>query len=432
MQRKRAARRRILCSDRCPRRSTPAVRDRTFGRKLRAWYRRNARDLPWRRTRDAYEILVSELMLQQTQVSRVVTTVRRVSRTISDARRRGAREAGAGDGGVGGPGLLRSRAKSSPARRTRSPTEDASPERALPADAGVRFASCPGSARTRPARCPSFAYERRAALVDTNVARVLKRVFAPSADVKTTKGQRDVWELAKSLLPRTGRATWTHNQALMELGALVCTARVAHCGGALSAPSAGPPRNKPRCPPVVQLEIRSRLSTPGEARGSASILEDILVFVIIVTAWVALPGIIIDLLKRRGRQDRQLRAVGARLDDIADRLSRSRRRRRHRGRRGRTDLGSPAVHRQGARRAQRHRADPAGQAPWRGDAPLTSGQDAGASVPSASRACTLDPRPRALSLYISPDVRDVRARPLREIVSMGKRAADAVRTIGRA
>ena len=66
--------------------------------------------------------------------------------------------------------------------------------------------------------------------LDTNVARVLKRVFAPSADVKTTKGQRTVWGLAESLLPRTGRATWTHNQALMELGALVCTARVAHCG----------------------------------------------------------------------------------------------------------------------------------------------------------------------------------------------------------
>jgi A/G-specific adenine glycosylase len=76
----------------------------------------------------------------------------------------------------------------------------------------------------------SFACERRAALVDTNVARVLKRVFIPSVNVKTPKGQRAVWAIAESLLPRTGRATWTHNQALMELGALVCTARVAHCG----------------------------------------------------------------------------------------------------------------------------------------------------------------------------------------------------------
>jgi A/G-specific adenine glycosylase len=76
----------------------------------------------------------------------------------------------------------------------------------------------------------SFAYERRAALVDTNVARVLKRVFAPAVNVKTTSGSRTVWRIAESILPRTGRATWTHNQALMELGALVCTARVAHCG----------------------------------------------------------------------------------------------------------------------------------------------------------------------------------------------------------
>ena len=50
---------------------------RAFGARLRAWYRRNARDLPWRRTRDPYHILVSELMLQQTQVSRVLDFWRR-------------------------------------------------------------------------------------------------------------------------------------------------------------------------------------------------------------------------------------------------------------------------------------------------------------------------------------------------------------------
>lgn len=75
----------------------------------------------------------------------------------------------------------------------------------------------------------SFAWERRAALVDTNVARVLRRVFAPGLDPKSTRGQRHLWQIAESILPRTGRATWTHNQALMELGALVCTARVMRC-----------------------------------------------------------------------------------------------------------------------------------------------------------------------------------------------------------
>ncbi len=75
----------------------------------------------------------------------------------------------------------------------------------------------------------SFAYERRAALVDTNVARVLLRVFAPRLDPRTAKGRKAAWRLAEATLPRTGRATWTHNQAVMELGATVCTARTRHC-----------------------------------------------------------------------------------------------------------------------------------------------------------------------------------------------------------
>jgi A/G-specific adenine glycosylase len=59
---------------------------------------------------------------------------------------------------------------------------------------------------------------------------VLRRVFAPDVDAKSAAGKRHIWQIARELLPRTGRATWTHNQALMELGALVCTARVARCG----------------------------------------------------------------------------------------------------------------------------------------------------------------------------------------------------------
>jgi A/G-specific adenine glycosylase len=54
-------------------------------------------------------------------------------------------------------------------------------------------------------------------------------VFAPVVVVKSSRGQKEVWAIARLLLPRTGRTTWTHNQALMELGALVCTARVARC-----------------------------------------------------------------------------------------------------------------------------------------------------------------------------------------------------------
>ena len=103
------------------------------------------------------------------------------------------------------------------------------PAGALPA-AVEALRTLPGIGAYTAGAVSSFAYERRAELVDTNVARVLKRVFAPDVDLKSGPGQKRVWAIARELLPRTGRTCWTHNQALMELGALVCTARVARCG----------------------------------------------------------------------------------------------------------------------------------------------------------------------------------------------------------
>ena len=100
----------------------------------------------------------------------------------------------------------------------------------------------------------SFAYERRAPLVDTNVARVLRRVFAPRLQPKTGRGQRVLWDIAAAILPRTGKATWTHNQALMELGALVCTARVMRC---------------PACP-VQRFCLTAQVNAGRAARGAGS------------------------------------------------------------------------------------------------------------------------------------------------------------------
>ena len=99
----------------------------------------------------------------------------------------------------------------------------------LPSDP-VELRALPGIGEYTAGAIASFAYEKRAELVDTNVARVLRRVFAPDADFKTTEGRKRIWALARATLPRGGRATWTHNQALMELGALICTARVMKCG----------------------------------------------------------------------------------------------------------------------------------------------------------------------------------------------------------
>jgi A/G-specific adenine glycosylase len=202
---------------------------RRFGILLRRWFRANGRDLPWRRTRDPYHILVSELMLQQTQVSRVVPKYAEFLATFPTlhdiARARPARvtEAWSGLGYY-----ARARNLHSLARAVTDHGRDHTAT--LPPEA-ESLRALPGIGAYTAGAVSSFAYERRAELVDTNVARVLKRVFAPDVDLKSGRGQKRVWSIARDLLPRTGKTTWTHNQALMELGALVCTARVARCGG---------------------------------------------------------------------------------------------------------------------------------------------------------------------------------------------------------
>ena len=164
-------------------------------------------------------------MLQQTQVSRVVGYYDRflarfpTLQSVADARPGQVREAWRGLGYY-----ARARNLHRLAREVSPPNGNG----AMPAEPEA-LRQLPGVGAYTAGAVASFAYERRAALVDTNVARVLRRVFAPRIDPKSSKGQRVLWELAESVLPRTGKSTWTHNQAVMELGALVCTARVMHC-----------------------------------------------------------------------------------------------------------------------------------------------------------------------------------------------------------
>jgi A/G-specific adenine glycosylase len=195
-----------------------------FSRRLRRWYHLHKRDLPWRRTRDPYEVLVSELMLQQTQVARVAEYYPRfLARfptldAVARAPRGRVMEAWAGLGYYARARNLHALARQVGKNGGRLP-EHPDDLRALP-----------GIGAYTAGAVASFAYERRAALVDTNVARVIRRAFAPRLDTRSAAGQKRLWRLAEELLPRTGRATYDHNQAIMELGALVCTARVAHCG----------------------------------------------------------------------------------------------------------------------------------------------------------------------------------------------------------
>jgi A/G-specific adenine glycosylase len=85
----------------------------------------------------------------------------------------------------------------------------------------------PGVGRYTAGAVASFAFERATPAVDTNVARVLRRAFHPQTRKRSLP--RRLWDTAERIVPRRGKSAWVFNQAIMELGALICTARVARC-----------------------------------------------------------------------------------------------------------------------------------------------------------------------------------------------------------
>jgi A/G-specific adenine glycosylase len=194
---------------------------RVFSRKLLAWFRRSARALPWRDTRNPYAILVSEFMLQQTQVSRVLEYYPRFLKQfptidrLAKARPRAVREAWEGMGYYARAANLHSLA------RVVSNTMNGR----LP-DIPDELEKLPGVGPYTAGAVACFAYEKPVPAVDTNVRRVLERVFG-----NAERGMRiaELWELAATLVPKQGKQAWRFNQAMMELGALVCTARKPKC-----------------------------------------------------------------------------------------------------------------------------------------------------------------------------------------------------------
>ena len=208
-----------------PPKSTPRLAPEIteFRRRLLRWYRRHARDLPWRRTRDPYRVLVSEFMLQQTQVSRVEQFYDRfleqypTIQHLSRATPRAVRESWEGLGYYRRAANLH--------RLARVVVEEM--KGVVPAEPEA-LRRLPGVGRYTAGAVAVFAYERSEPAVDTNVARVIRRALHPR--LPKAGGDRRIWDTAAVLVPRRGRSAWAFNQAIMELGATVCTARVAHCG----------------------------------------------------------------------------------------------------------------------------------------------------------------------------------------------------------
>ncbi len=230
----------------------------TLRRRLLAWYDRHGRDMPWRRTRDPYPVWLSEVMLQQTQVATArpyyQAFLARFPTLASLARAR-ATDVLAAWAGLGYY------------RRARHLHEAARlvvrEHGGLVPDDPVAFGALPGVGRYTTGAVLSICFDRPLAVLDGNVARVLARLDALPAAIRDPRGARRLWALAQALVPMRRPGDW--NQAMMELGATICTPRAPACGRcpvrahcrarALGRVAEFPPPGKRRAPETVRRAV---------------------------------------------------------------------------------------------------------------------------------------------------------------------------------
>ena len=189
---------------------------------LIAWYEANARDLPWRRTRDPYAILVSEVMLQQIQVSRAIPFYLAFLERFPTIQALAAAPIADVIHVWGDLGRYR-RITNLHATAKRIVAEFGSE---IPADAAV-LRLLPGIGPYTAGAVACFAFEQDVGFLDTNARRVIHRVFVGCDVPAATVQDRVLSRLAGQIVP-VGRG-WIWNQAVIELGALVCTARRPRC-----------------------------------------------------------------------------------------------------------------------------------------------------------------------------------------------------------
>jgi A/G-specific adenine glycosylase len=191
-------------------------------KSLLAWFKKSGRDLPWRKTRDPYAIWVSEIMLQQTQVSTVIPYYQKFLKVFPTVRRLAKADLSKVLSiweGLGYYSRARNLHKASRVILERFNGK-------IP-DTLNDLLSIPGIGRYTAGAILSIAYNREAAILDGNVKRVLSRLFAVSDNPVRGKTVDLLWNYSKSLIPE-GRAG-SFNQALMDLGATLCTPKDPQC-----------------------------------------------------------------------------------------------------------------------------------------------------------------------------------------------------------
>ena len=192
-------------------------------RSLVAWYARHGRDLPWRRSPDPYRVWVSEIMLQQTQVERVKEFFTRFMARFPDvAAVAAAREAEVLRLWEGLGYYRRARQLHAAAKRIVADHGGEFPRTA----AGLR--ALPGIGRYTAGAIASIAFGEPEPIVEANSRRVIARLVGHDGPLGGSAGDEPIWEAARLLVPR--RHPGRFNQALMDLGSLVCTPTRPLCG----------------------------------------------------------------------------------------------------------------------------------------------------------------------------------------------------------
>ncbi len=206
-----------LSSDRSRRKELPSIR-----RRLLAWFDRNRRDLPWRRDRDPYRIWISEVMLQQTTVATVQSRYEQflsVFPTLADLAAASEQDVLRQWEGLGY--YRRARNLHAAARRLKMEHDGK-----LPDDPKV-WAELPGVGRYIMGAVLSQAFDRRLPIVEANSQRVLCRLFGHRGEPTNATTRKWLWQAATEFIPT--RRAGDFNQALMELGAMVCTPSAPQC-----------------------------------------------------------------------------------------------------------------------------------------------------------------------------------------------------------
>lgn len=186
------------------------------------WYRRSARDLPWRRTQDPYAIWVSEVMLQQTRVDTVAPYFVRFLerfpsiRQLADAPVQDVMAAWSGLGYYRRARMLHEGARAVRDRHAGQVPHDVASLRALP-----------GVGPYTAGAIASIAFDLREGIVDGNVERVISRLFEIGGDPRSGNARGQIWAVARAFADCD--VPGDTNQALMELGATICTPAVPNC-----------------------------------------------------------------------------------------------------------------------------------------------------------------------------------------------------------